>query len=69
VNLPDLDGYQVVAQLRQLQNCSGVPIVAVTGRPVAQEETLARDAGCDACLAKPFNLQALADVIQRLGPR
>jgi len=41
----------------------------VTGRPVAQEETLARDAGCDACLAKPFNLQALADVIQRLRPR
>ncbi|MEZ2354246.1 CheR family methyltransferase [Caballeronia sp. RCC_10] len=69
VNLPDLDGYQVVAQLRQLQNCSGVPIVAVTGRPVAQEETRARDAGCDACLAKPFNLQALAEVIQRVRPR
>ncbi|WP_236597694.1 CheR family methyltransferase [Paraburkholderia kirstenboschensis] len=66
VNLPDLDGYQLVAQLRQLQNCSSVPIVAVTGRPVTQEETAARDAGCDACLAKPFNLQALADVVHRI---
>ncbi|HEY2023659.1 chemotaxis protein CheB [Paraburkholderia sp.] len=66
VTLPDLDGYQLVAQLRQLHNWSHVPIVAVTGRPVAQEETRAREAGCDGCLGKPFNLQALAAVVQKL---
>jgi two-component system CheB/CheR fusion protein len=32
---------------------------------VNQEEALAREAGCDACLPKPFNLQALADVVRR----
>jgi two-component system CheB/CheR fusion protein len=66
VNLPDLDGYQLVGQLRQLPQCADVPIVAITGRPVALEEALARDAGCDACLAKPFNLQALAEIIRKL---
>lgn len=30
------------------------------------EESIAFEAGCDACLAKPFNLQALAEVIDRL---
>ena len=68
LNLPDMDGYQLVARLRQLETCSGVPIVAVSGRPVMHEEALAREAGCDACLSKPFNLQALADVVQKLRP-
>ena len=65
VNLPDMDGYHLVAQLRELNGFSSIPIVAITGRPVNQEEAPAREAGCDACLAKPFNLQALADVVLR----
>ncbi|WP_137924845.1 chemotaxis protein CheB [Cupriavidus sp. 2SB] len=65
VDLPDMDGYSLVRQLRRLPRCADIPMVAVTGRPVPQEEPLAREAGCDACLAKPFNLQALAEVIVR----
>jgi two-component system CheB/CheR fusion protein len=65
VNLPDMDGYHLVAQMRKLNSFSSIPIVAITGRPVNQEEALAREAGCDACLPKPFNLQALADVVRR----
>jgi two-component system CheB/CheR fusion protein len=65
VNLPDIDGYHLVAWLRQLSGFSSIPIVAVTGRPVSHEEASAREAGCDACLPKPFNLQALADVVGR----
>ncbi|MDR5763107.1 chemotaxis protein CheB [Caballeronia sp. LZ035] len=69
VNLPDMDGYQLVGQLRKFPHCMDVPIVAVTGRPVAQEEARAREAGCDACLPKPFNLQALADAVQHHSRR
>lgn len=65
VNLPDVDGYELVSRLRKTPTCASIPIIAVTGRPVAHEEGRARAAGCDACLSKPFNLQAVADVIQR----
>jgi two-component system CheB/CheR fusion protein len=67
VNLPDIDGYHLVAQLRKLNSFAGVPIVAVTGRPVSQDEALALEAGCDACLPKPFSLQALAEAVRSRG--
>jgi two-component system CheB/CheR fusion protein len=69
VGLPDMDGYRLVSALRKLPLCAAIPIAALTGRPVTQEEAFAQEAGCDACLAKPFNLQALADVVHRLRPR
>ncbi len=65
LGLPDMDGYQLMRQLRKLKRCETTPIIAVTGRPVAQEEGPAREAGCNACLTKPFNLQALADAMHR----
>jgi len=64
VNLPDLDGYRLAAQLRQITSFRSVPIVAVTGRPVGNESTDPRPAGVDAILAKPFSLQALADALR-----
>ncbi|WP_225032012.1 chemotaxis protein CheB [Paraburkholderia sp. XV] len=64
VNLPDLDGYRLAAQLRQLTSFRNVPIVAVTGRLVGEESTDARPAGVDAILPKPFSLQALADALR-----
>ncbi|CAB3786838.1 CheR family methyltransferase [Paraburkholderia fynbosensis] len=69
VNLPDFDGYWLVRHLRALPSCVASAIVAVTGRPVAQEEQAGLEAGCDACLAKPFNLQSLADLMSRRKQR
>jgi two-component system CheB/CheR fusion protein len=62
VSLPDFDGYWLVGKLRALPAYAVVPMVAVTGRPVAQEEQRAREAGCAACLPKPFSLEALAGI-------
>ncbi|MDR5806469.1 chemotaxis protein CheB [Caballeronia sp. LZ001] len=64
VGLPDMDGYRLAAQLRTLKGLSNILIVAVTGRPVSQDADIAREAGCDELLSKPFNLKALADAIR-----
>ncbi|MBW9107397.1 chemotaxis protein CheB [Paraburkholderia phenoliruptrix] len=66
VTLPDLDGYALVQRLRSLPSCKAIPIIAVTGRPIPLEEKHALEAGCDACLPKPFNLQTVADIFSRL---
>lgn len=63
--LPDMDGYELVGRSRKLPNFASVPIDAVTGRLAAQEETNARNAGCDACLLKPVSLEALAAALRR----
>lgn len=68
VNLPDAPGYALVGRIRQLPECANVALVAITGRPVAQEEITALEAGCDACIAKPFNLQAIADIVGKVRP-
>jgi CheY-like chemotaxis protein len=59
LNLLQRDG------LRALSSCAASAIVAVTRRAVAQEKQSASEAGCDACLAKPFSLQSFADVMSR----
>lgn len=69
VSLPDFDGYWLVNNLRALPACAAVPIVAITGRPLAQEGARAREAGCDSCLAKPFSLESLAEVVWRHNGR
>ncbi|CAH2798991.1 MAG: Multidomain signal transduction protein including CheB-like methylesterase, CheR-like methyltransferase and BaeS-like histidine kinase [uncultured Paraburkholderia sp.] len=66
INLPDLDGYQIVSQLRKMPECAGTAIVVLTGRPIDREELLARQAGCDAFLQKPFNLESLATAMRSI---
>ncbi|KDR25501.1 MULTISPECIES: chemotaxis protein CheB [Caballeronia] len=65
INLPDMDGFELVCHLRQLPHCSDIPIVALTGRPIVQDEARARGAGCSAWLSKPFDLQAFAEIVRR----
>ncbi|WP_244850354.1 response regulator [Caballeronia sp. SL2Y3] len=67
VGLPDMDGYQLVSALRKLPLCAAIPIAAHGPSGRGGRSARAR-AGCDACLAKPFTLQALADVVHRLRP-
>jgi two-component system CheB/CheR fusion protein len=65
VTLPDFDGYWLAGNIKALPEYAAVPIIAVTGRPVVQEERRACESGCDACLGKPFRLEALADIFWR----
>lgn len=63
--LPKLSGQQVVAQLRAEQASQGrpvPPIVIVTAAGRHQ----AREAGGDAFLIKPFELEAVESTLQRL---
>jgi two-component system cell cycle response regulator DivK len=64
INLPELDGYEVTARLRQLPNMTGVPIIAVTANVMKgdREKTLA--AGCDGYIQKPIDIDLLPSQIE-----
>lgn len=56
VNLPSLDGYQVLAQLRR---SSDVPVLMLTVRGAEEDEVRGLDLGADDYLRKPFSPRTL----------
>ena len=62
--MPGLNGAEVVAQVRSRLGDQVPPVVLVTGLTNARE--LAEKIGADAYLRKPFDVDALVQVIDRL---
>lgn len=69
INLPEIDGYEVTARLRQLPSMLGVPIIAVTANVMKgdREKTLA--AGCDGYIQKPIDIDLLPSQIESFLPK
>lgn len=68
VRLPGMDGLALAAALGASRAHAGPPVLVVTGEPgdVARAETLARERGDRAVLAKPFNAARLVAALERL---
>jgi two-component system KDP operon response regulator KdpE len=56
LGLPDMDGVQLVKELRQW---SAVPVIVVSARGKEQDKIVALDAGADDYLTKPFSVGEL----------
>lgn len=66
-NLPDIDGRNLILTFkRQLGGKQAPPVVALTARTGDAEQSLAARFGCDAFVSKPFEPQALLDLVKRL---
>lgn len=63
IQLPGMDGLEVTRRLRADPRHASMPIVAVTGYAMAEDQAAARDAGCDHFLAKPIDNQLLLQTI------
>jgi two-component system, cell cycle response regulator DivK len=66
LSLPDLSGWEAVANLRQMDEFSETPIIAVTAHVSSVEVERARAAGCSAHIGKPFDSAVLLRNIARL---
>lgn len=66
IGLPGMDGYEVSRELRARPEMAGTRIVAVTGYGQDSDREKAIDAGFDAHLTKPVDLDLLRDALQ--GP-
>ena len=65
INMPDMDGYTLTAQMRTFPNLFDVPIIALTANVMRgdRERTLA--AGCDGYIQKPVDVDAIPEQISR----
>lgn len=66
ISMPEMDGFEFLRRLRQINGRQHVPVIAITGFGRTDDIERAHDAGFYSHLTKPLNLQALADVLQRL---
>lgn len=65
INLPDMDGFEVVARLRADEATRAIPIIAVTANALKGDFEKCLAAGCDDYLAKPFNIDTLIDKLRQ----
>jgi PAS domain S-box-containing protein len=66
INLPGMDGYQALHKLQHSHRLKGVPVVAVTANAMTGEEERGLAAGFQAYLTKPFKIEKLYDLLDRL---
>jgi len=65
INLPDMDGYQLLERLRADEELSAVPVVAVTANAMPRDIERGRAAGFAEYLSKPLDLAHFYAVIDR----
>lgn len=63
INLPDVDGYEVVKMLRRTPGLRQVPIVALTANVMKGDRERTLEAGCNGYLQKPIDVDTLPEQI------
>ncbi len=68
IAMPEADGYALVRTLREREGAGSrrLPVIAVTAYASASDRARALEAGFDLHFAKPVDLDALANAIDRL---
>ena len=69
IGMPDLNGYETVARLRQNRMLADVVMVALTGWSQEQDKQQALECGFDFHVAKPMSEQRLNELLALLVPR
>lgn len=59
LGLPEVDGWELARQLRQVDGLAGVRIVALTGYGSERDRERSREAGIDQHLLKPIEISQL----------
>lgn len=64
--LPDIEGIDVLKQLRQHDNTKDIPVLMLTGKNKIGEIDDAFEIGADAYMTKPFSLSALGEKVDSI---
>jgi signal transduction histidine kinase/ActR/RegA family two-component response regulator len=67
IGLPEMDGYCLAGHIRQLSDCVGLRLIALTGYGQADDVNRARAAGFDEHLVKPLDFALLRRTLERFG--
>ncbi|PWE52913.1 two-component system response regulator [Metarhizobium album] len=66
LNMPNMNGLQMIEALRQSGSNVGVPIIFLTTESDAELKTRAKAAGATGWITKPFNAESLVKIVQKV---
>ncbi len=67
LNLPVLDGFQLLRRLKSHKETRKIPVVVLTSSDEAQEVTKCYDLGCNVFITKPVDYEKFSEAIRSLG--
>ena len=67
INMPRMDGFGFIEEVRGDPRWRGVPILVLTTESDAEKKSRARMAGATGWIIKPFNPTKLVDAIRRVA--
>jgi len=65
IRLPDISGMEATRRIKSDQETRRIPIIAVTAFAMPGDETNILASGCDAYVAKPFNVVEFLKLVDR----
>jgi two-component system cell cycle response regulator DivK len=69
INMPDIDGYTLTAQIKAVEKFRKIPIIAVTANVMRGDREKSLEAGCDGYIQKPIDIDTLSQQIERFTTR
>jgi PAS domain S-box-containing protein len=69
MQMPDMDGWQILAMLKNDPELSTIPVLALTSQVISTDAQRYKLAGVDTCLALPFQMAALLKWIKKYRPK
>lgn len=69
INMPEMDGYTLTANIRSLSSMNAVPIVALTANALKGDRERSIEAGCDGYIQKPIDIDTIANQVERFMKR
>lgn len=68
INMPNMDGFEFIENVRRDPTHKATPILVLTTESSSDKKTRAREAGATGWIVKPFDPQKLLDVIRKVSP-
>lgn len=65
IMLPDIDGYQAISEIKKNERIKHIPIVAVTAQAMYGDKEKCLEAGADAYISKPINIDSLLKTLDK----
>ncbi len=67
VEMPRMDGYELVSSLKRSEDFAQIPVIMITSRAAEKHRQKAMDIGVDEYLSKPYDDKILTDMIKDLS--
>jgi CheY-like chemotaxis protein len=67
LNMPVLDGYQVLQQMKSDERTKHIPVIILTTTDDPREVTRCYDLGCNVYITKPVDYEQFAEAMRKLG--